>query len=284
MLSKKKDKLKSSSNEKKTKKIIYKTLKKRYMNYKSNVWKKIFTEKDWEKYIDENWLDDNGSRNHGGYISPEEMKTLLGDNSVLPKEFPKLEVKVNKYTIIIPTCAYNSALYQKKYISTLRKYLYEFNSDILELDLSKNGGGKTEVIASGLLPLFLLQNNKILTKLELGNDKKKKGLIIKNGEINNLPVKVSKAKKILIKPKKIIIKMSGQTASAGEQTLLALTVLKGVTKTIFEGKPTAGFTTWIEYIDLPNGGGIEFPVGVMTSSKGVKCRKNKKLYPEDLNA
>ncbi len=66
------------------------------MNYKSNVWKKIFTEKDWEKYIDENWLDDTGSRNHGGYISPEEMKTLLGDNSVLPKEYPKSHAIDNK--------------------------------------------------------------------------------------------------------------------------------------------------------------------------------------------
>lgn len=284
MLSKKKDKLKSSSNETKTKKIIYKTLKKRYMNYKSNVWKKIFTEKDWEKYIDENWLDDTGSRNHGGYISPEEMKTLLGDNSVLPKEYPTSHVKENKFTIVVPTCAYNSSLYQKKYISTLRKYLSEFNSEILELDLSKNGGGKTEVIASGLLPLFLIQDNKILTKLELGNGTKKNGLIIKNGEISNLPVKVSKAKKMLIKPQKIIVKMSGQTASAGEQILLALTLLKSITEIVFEGYPTAGFTTWIEYIDLPNGGGIEFPVGVMTSSKGVKCREDNKLYPEDLNA
>ncbi len=90
---------------------------------------------------------------------------------------------------------------------------------------------------SGLLPLFLIQDNKILTKLELSNGRKKNGLIIKNEEISNLPVKVSKAKKMLIKPRKIIVKMSAQTASAGEQILLALTILKSVTETIFEGDP-----------------------------------------------
>ena len=46
---------------------------------------------------------------------------------------------------------------------------------------------------------------------------------------------------------------------------------------------TAGFTTWIEYIDLPNKGGLEYPVGTMTSVSGIKSRRDGKLYPEDLN-
>ena len=85
------------------------------------------------------------------------------------------------------------------------------------------------------------------------------------------------------RPKKIIVKMSGQTASAGEQIVLALEILKSITNVYFEGSPTAGFTTSIDYIDLPNGGGLEFPTGIMTSYRGLKSRKNGRLYPEDLN-
>ena len=51
----------------------------------------------------------------------------------------------------------------------------------------------------------------------------------------------------------------------------------------FIGYPTAGFTTWIDYINLPNGGAIEFPVGNMTSVHGTKARSNGRIYPADLN-
>ena len=318
----------------KTRRLIYKTLKNNYMNYKESVWKKILTEDDWEKYIDENWLDKKGKRDHGGYITPSEMKKIgfnLGskinlyqlltylrksfkkrrhfDDSILPKDLPKKSIKDNITSIEIPTCTFNSKSYQKKYIMTLREFLLEFKNDILELDLSQNGGGKTEVIASGLLPLFLIQTNKVLAYLEvsrlntrtkstsqssssvrvtptslspssklatqftrtktirstsLSNSAKTTGpttykkeiLKIVDGEIYNLPINVKKAVKMPDIPKKIIVKMGNQTASAAEQIILALHVLRDVIDIKFTGNPTAGFTTWIDYINLPNGGAI----------------------------
>ena len=267
----------------KTRKLIYKTLKNNYMNYNEPFGKKILTENDWEKYIDENWLDKKGKRDHGGYITPSEMKKIKGDNSILPKELPKLDVKDNITSIEVPTCSFNSKTYQKKYINTLRNFLYTLKTDILELNFSQNGGGKTEVIASGLLPVFLLQCNKVLAYLEDSSDKKKEVLKIVNGEIQNLPVKVKKTAKMAHIPKKIIVKMGNNTASAAEQIILALHVLRDVLDIEFTGYPTAGFTTWIDYINLPNGGAIEFPVGNMTSVHGTKARSNGRIYPADLN-
>ena len=84
-------------------------------------------------------------------------------------------------------------------------------------------------------------------------------------------------------PKKIVVIMGEQTASAAEQIILALKVMGEITLVEYQGNPTAGFTTWIEYIDLPNGGGLEFPVGYMTSFSGIKSRSDGKIYPEDLN-
>jgi hypothetical protein len=264
-----------------TRKIIYNTLKKNYMNFNNKIWKKILTEKNWEKYFNDNWLDINKKRDHGGYITPDEMKDLMGNNTKLPKELPSLKINENITNINIPTCAYNSKKYQKTYIQTLRKFLIEFNNEILQLDLSENGGGKTEVIASGLLPLFLLQPNKILTNIE--SKTVKAGLKIINNEISNLPVDVGKTKKMDIIPKKIEVIMGEQTASAAEQIILALKVMEDITQIEFTGNPTAGFTTWIEYIDLPNGGGLEYPIGTMTSINGIKSRNDGKIYPDDLN-
>ena len=267
----------------KTRKMIYNTLKKHYMNYNEKIWKKILTEKNWEDYFNENWLDVNGNRDHGGYITPSEMKELMADNSTLPKELPSLKVNNNVTYIKLPTCAYNSKKYQKEYIQKLRKFLSEFKGDKLQLDFSENGGGKTEVIASGLLPLFLLQANKNLTYIVDSKGKRKTGLKIVNNEILNLPVQVSKVKKMDVIPKKIEVIIGEQTASAAEQTVLALNVMKEITSVEYQGRQTAGFTTWIEYIDLPNGGGLEYPIGTMTSFSGIKSRDDGKLYVEDLN-
>ena len=266
----------------KTRKMIYNTLKKHYMNYNEKIWKKILTEKDWEDYFNENWLDVNKNRDHGGYITPSEMKELMADNSSLPKELPSTKVEKHVTIIKIPTCAYNSKKYQKEYIQTLRKILMEFKGETLQLDLSENGGGKTEVIASGLLPLFLLQSNKNLSYID-SKGKRKSGLKIVNNEISNLPVNVPKTEKMSVVPKKIDVIMGEQTASAAEQIVLALKVMDEITRVEYKGNPTAGFTTWIEYIDLPNKGGLEYPVGTMTSVSGIKSRRDGKLYPEDLN-
>ena len=120
--------------------------------------------------------------------------------------------------------------------------------------MSSNGGGKTEVIPSGLLPLFLLQSSKKLTFIEGKNGIKKNGIRIVNNEIYNLPVKVSKTKSMKKIPKKINVYIGKQTTSAAEQIALSLTLLKKITEVKFMGNPSAGFTTWIEYIELPNGG------------------------------
>ena len=211
------------------------------------------------------------------------MKAIMSDNSILPKELPSLENKNNTYKIIIPTCAYNVKEYQKKYITILRKFLLEFDGEILELDLSNNIGGKTEVIASGLLPLFLLQPSKKLILLENSKGVKKERVKIVNNEIYNLPVKIKKTKSMEKKPQKINVYIGNPTGSAAEQITLALTLLKNITDVTFLGNPTAGFTTWIEYIELPNGGGLEYPVGNMVSISGIKARSNGRLYPSDLN-
>ena len=56
------------------------------MNYNEKIWKKILSEKNWEDYFNRNWLDINKNRDHGGYITPSEMKELMSNNSTLPKE------------------------------------------------------------------------------------------------------------------------------------------------------------------------------------------------------
>ena len=113
-------------------------------------------------------------KEHGGYISPPELKQIMCHDSVFTKELPSLKKNENKtYKIIIPTCVYNLPAYQRKYINILRKFLLDFDGEILELDLSSNGGGKTEVMASGLLPLFLLQSSKTLTLIEYANRQKR---------------------------------------------------------------------------------------------------------------
>lgn len=267
----------------KTRKLIYNTLKKQYMHYNEKTWKKILTEKEWEDYFNKNWLDSNKNRDHGGYITPSEMKELMGNDSVISKELPSVKINKNVTSIKIPTCAYNSKKYQKEYIQRLRAFLMDFDNDILELDLSENGGGKTEVIASGLLPLFLLQPKKILTFIVDGKKISKPGIILQNNEVSNLPVDVSPSKKMKVIPKKIEVIMGEQTASAAEQIILALKVLNDIIPVEFKGTPIAGFTTWIKYIDLPNGGGLEYPVGTMTSVSGIKSRSDGKLYPVDLN-
>ena len=116
-------KTKDEIDDIKTRQLIYKTLKKYYINYNENIWKKILTEKEWEKYFRENWLDKNKKPEHGGYINPQEMKEIMGDDSVLPKELPSLKSKNNTSKITIPTCAYNLKKYQRNYINILRKYL-----------------------------------------------------------------------------------------------------------------------------------------------------------------
>ena len=267
----------------KTKKLIYRTLKKNYIHYQEKVWKKMLSVNEWEEYINQNWLDRYGNRDHGGYINPLEMKEIMGDDSVLPKELPTLKIKNKTEKINIPTCVYNLPEYQKKYIHTLRKFLLEFRGEILELDLSGNGGGKTEVIASGLLPLFLLQPSKKLTLLIGQNGHQKDGVKIVKQEISNLPVKIKTTESMKKVPERINVYLGNQTASAGEQIALSLTLLKKITEVNFIGNPTAGFTTWIEFIDLPNGGGLEYPVGNMASISGIKSRRNGKLYPQDLN-
>jgi hypothetical protein len=268
----------------KTRRLIYNTLKKHYMNYNEKIWKKILTEKDWEDYLNKNWLDVNKNRDHGGYLTPGEMKELMGNDAILPKELPSLKIEKNVAIIKIPTCTYNSKKYQKEYIQILRRFLMEYEAEILRLDLSENGGGKTEVIASGLLPLFLLQSNKSLTYIVDSKKMRKSGLKIVDNEISNLPVDVPKAKKMETIPKKIDVVISKQTASAGEQIVLALKVMNEIIPVEYKGEPSAGFTTWIEYIDLPNGGGLEYPVGTMTSFSGIKSRSDGKLYPDDLNS
>lgn len=267
----------------KTQQIIYQTLKKKYLDYNENIWKKILTVKNWEEYFNKNWLDINNKKQHGGYIPPKELKKLYDINSDLPKELPKLVSKKNLTIIKIPTCVNNSKNYQKKYIQTLRNYLLNSISENLELNFNDNFGGKTEIIASGLLPLFLLQKRKILTKIKYSNNKNGLGLQIIDNEIKNLPVKTDMSKPMANIPKKIIIRMNNKTYSAAEQIILALTTMHSVTDIEFIGSPTAGFTTLIDYIKLPNGGGLEYPIGLMIGVNGIKPRKDRKLYPVDLN-
>ena len=79
---------------------------------------------------------------------------------------------------------------------TLRQFLLEFNNDILELDFSENGGGKTEVIASGLLPLFLIQTNKILAYLEVSRlNKRTKSISQSSSSLRGTPTSLSASSK-----------------------------------------------------------------------------------------
>ena len=239
--------------------------------------------KDWENFFAQRWVDPLGNPQHGGYITPMMMKQLSFSTAPLPKDLPSFSLKHNKLIVSIPTCVFNSRSYQKQYIKTLRRILLEFNADILELDLSNYYGGKTEIIISGLLPLFMLQSRKVLTKIKDRHDKLRYNLWIKNDEIHNLPFSISKTKPMKYIPREIVVRMNQFTASAGEQVILALPVLKSVTKVRFVGQPTAGMTTWIDFNVLSNGGALEYPVGIVVSVVGIEPRSDRRLYPSDFN-
>lgn len=133
------------------------------------------------------------------------------------------------------------------------------------------------------MPLFLLQSRKVLTKIKDRNDKLSYNLWIKNDEIHNLPFSIPKTKPMKYIPREIVVRMNQFTVSAAEQVILALPVLKSVTKVRFVGQPTAGMTTWIDYAMLSNGGSLEYPVGIVVSVVGIEHRSDRRLYPADFN-
>ena len=262
---------------------ILSILKKYYIDYDKNVWKGFLKSTDWETFFAQRWVGPLGHPQHGGYYTPTMMKQSFHSTAPLPKDLPSFSRRHNKIVVRIPTCVFNSISYQKQYIKTLRRILFDFDADVLELDFSNNIGGKTEIIVSGLLPLFLLQSRKVLTKIKCRNDRLLYNLWIRNGEIHNLPFSISNTKPMKHIPREIVIRMNQFTASAGEQVILALPVLKSVTKVRFVGHPTAGATTWIDYAMLSNGGGLEYPVGIVVSVVGIEPRPDRRLTPCDFN-
>lgn len=247
-------------------------LSKYYINYDKNKWDKFVKGK---KLIEEDF-NKLWKKEHGGYISKKLTKELQKDIG-LPKFIPSIKDDI----FILPAIPSNDKKFQKKYVKIANKLLLNNDREELIIDLGYNGGGKPEVMIAGLLPIFNISKKIILTYI-----KNKKGYvkdIVKHKNcitsIINAKSSICGTKKKLKNLKKITILINKYTASAAEQTIIALFSLLPYIKIVLTGKKTAGYTTTNKYFILKDGSSIEIPFGYMADVnkniyvKGIKSNK-----------
>lgn len=254
-----------------TRREIVSLLKKYYVNYNVSKWKKFISS---PKMSIENDFNKLWKNEHGGYISAELLAKLKSDKTFLPRRLPQGPLhlpKMNRRRLIIPEIPSNDKSFQKKYVKLANKMLLAFDDDHLYIDLRNNGGGKPHVMIAALLPIFNTTFHKkttTLTYIRTANSKFVPDVIYTPGCIKsnvNDNAKICGTKRAMKHPlKKITIHYNQNTASAAEQTIIALRALAPSIKIIMKG-PTqsAGLTTAIKYFELSDGSGIEIPYGYM---------------------
>ena len=268
---------KNIKNTTKTRQDIVKALSKYYHKFDKKKWEKFQSDKSSsiDKDFQKIW-----KKEHGGYINPEVLSSLRNKNSsMLPKILPKIVLSENKF--ILPEMASNNKLFQKKYVNKGNELLLKLHSnEPLIIDLRNNNGGKPEVMAAALLPLFNLVNSKILTYIKTKNGSHKKD-IVRSGNciisyVNNKSKTCGTKKQLSSTPPIIIILVNKQTVGTAEQMAIALKILSKVTTVEIVGEKTYGYTTSNKYIELSDKGGLDIPYGVMTDFE-------KNAYPDGVN-
>lgn len=237
-------------------KEIVNLLKKYYLHYDNTKWKE-FSNNNTENIKEDFYK--IWKKEHGGYYLKSEMSKFNP-----PKYLPYCK---NKF-ICIPEIAYNNIKFQEKYVKTLNKLLIDNDTKHIKLDFRNNYGGKPQVMIAGLLPLFNLSKNKILTYITT-KSKTIKDVYIKSNCVtcisnNNASICGTNLK--LTNVKKISIYINKYTISSAEQSIIALLSLKDILEINICGHKSGGFTTCNKYIELSNGDGIEIPIGYMTDT------------------
>ena len=251
---------------------IIELFKKHYINYKPNKWKNIKTIKEFQKRY---------GKEHGTYLTPTEIsnwkKILKGKlEEKGKKDYPKIKyVMINGIktkAIWIPSCPWNDKSVQKEYIKKandlLLQHFSDSNIDTVTIDLNQNFGGKDTVMIAALSPIFNMSKRKRYVYFKTRSGLKPGLYKVADGCYDSYsnPM-ICGSKKVLSNIKKVNV-LIGETASAGEVIAISFKSIADQFSINFYGYKTSGYTSYIKYFDLKNGGGIEFPIGYMTDAFG----------------
>lgn len=165
----------------------------------------------------------------------------------------------------------NSKSFHKKYIKKLNSLILK-SGDNLSLDFRGCFGGKPQVMAAGLSPLFFRDG-----VLSYWYDARRhRDIVIKDGVVichsNNNAVSIGTTKKKSFSH--VDVFFNSQTSSAAEQVIICLIGSASIgsesigsasigPRINLIGARSAGYTTVNKYFELPLGYGIEIPIGHM---------------------
>lgn len=247
-----------------------------YVNYDPKKWKNVKT---MEHFI-KKW-----GNEHGGYISPQELKDIkkqsgkYKDSTMYPKMI-KVKIRGEEYDAIhIPGIISNSKRDQSKYIKTANDLIMKNFGDKEEIyvDLYYNYGGKDNVMAAALSPIFNLSSTPKLTYSK-GKNKVRADLVrTKLGCYKTISGHEVCGTRSKLKNLKTIHVIMGETYSAGEMIAIAFKTLSSEMNVKFHGHRTGGLTTSIVYFKLSDGGEIEFPGGYIMDGDGNTYKKGVTL-------
>ena len=270
-------------------KLLLKYLKKNYVNYDQKLLKLLECKTDEETY---NLFITLWGNEHGGLYSSldlahanKELKQLMPYIEVIDEEFKDKYIK-DKYIVITDTGP-NSLKFKKMYIKTLNNLLLNSGEEI-NLSFRNNGGGKSEVMIAGLLPIFNNFDIKILSWYVDRKNKRHKDIIYdgknKIKAVSNSYSEITGTSK-KCNVKKINILYNNYTCSASEQAIICLLRLSDLIEINLMGFRSGGFTTSIRYFEFDKKinltrkdgenieiYGIEMPIGYMSSTPEINTK------------
>jgi hypothetical protein len=247
-------------------------LKRKYFKYDEAKFSGVLTVEDFRRV----W-----GREHGGYISPDEIIADAAQEILYPKLVNVTTTIAGVQSvykcIYIPGCPSNDKKVFKEYVTRGNKILLtEFAGvDTVNICLTPNWGGKSSVLAMALSPIF--NGHRAKLTYSVAGDKKKVGLSRTDRGIYYEPSEgrlgISGSVRQL-SPRQINV-FIGETFSAGELITLALKSISDKIAVTVIGYRSGGATTNIGGKKLSNGGFIEYPLGYMAD-----CRGN--IYPDGI--
>ena len=274
-------------------KLLLKYLKKNYVNYDQKLEHLLECKTDVEAY---NLFIKICGNEHGGlyssldFTSPSkketniELEQLMPYVEVIEEKFKNKYIK-DKYIKVTDTVP-NSLKFKKKYVKTLNTLLLNSGEEI-NLNFRNNGGGKSEVMIAGLLPIFNNFDIKLLSWYVDGKNKRHKDIIYDGKNrikcVSNYSEITGTSKKCNVK--KINILYNNYTCSASEQAIICLLRLSDLIEINLMGFRSGGFTTSIRYFEFDTKikftgedgknieiYGIEIPIGYMSSTPEINAK------------
>jgi hypothetical protein len=215
----------------------------------------------------------------------KELKKLMPYVEFIEEKFKDIYIK-DKYIVITDTGP-NSLKFKKMYVKTLNNLLLNSGEEI-NLSFRNNGGGKSEVMIAGLLPIFNNFDIKILSWYVDRKNKRHKDIIYdgknKITSLSNVHSEITGTSK-KCNVKKINILYNNYTCSASEQAIICLLRLSDLIEINLMGFRSCGLTTTIKYFEFnkkinltgEDGKnieiyGIEIPIGYMSSTPEINTK------------